>query len=143
MFCQLPRSPQTVILKAAVAGIATRQSISRAPPAYPGKILRSDTAGRPPPGFVLAGLVPATHAFERPNQRRGCADQVRATRLGVFPGAAQWARQTHQQNAIDRVKFREAPIANGRERKSREESLCGFYRTKRQCLSNPNSGKGI
>ena len=29
------------------------------------------------------------------------------------------------------------------ERQSREESLWRFYRTKRQCLSNPNSGKCI
>jgi len=33
--------------------------------------------------FVLAGLDPAIHAFGRPKQRRGCADQVRARRLQV------------------------------------------------------------
>jgi len=32
---------------------------------------------------VLAGLVPAIHAFEHPKQRRGCADQVRARRLKI------------------------------------------------------------
>src|SRR5437868_13219251 len=32
--------------------------------------------------FVLAGLGPAIHAFKRPKQRRGCADQVRARRFG-------------------------------------------------------------
>src|SRR5260370_39902269 len=36
-----------------------------------------------PPSPVSAGLAPPIHAFERPKQRRGCADQVRARRLRV------------------------------------------------------------
>jgi hypothetical protein len=59
----------------------------------PGKILRPDNGAKRPADFVLAGLVPwafsprtssvGIHAFERPKQRRGCADQVRARRLKI------------------------------------------------------------
>jgi very-short-patch-repair endonuclease len=48
-----------------------------------GKILRRQKEGNRLPRFVLAGLDPAIHAFGRPKQRRGCADQVRARRLQV------------------------------------------------------------
>src|SRR5216683_4679458 len=34
--------------------------------------------------FVLAGLVPATHALERLKQRRGYAEQVRARRIKMY-----------------------------------------------------------
>jgi homogentisate 1,2-dioxygenase len=53
----------------------------------PGKILRLNKRGNRPNNFVLAGLGrlgPAINAFEEPKQRRGCADQVRARRLGVI-----------------------------------------------------------
>ena len=39
--------------------------------------------------FVLAGLDPAIRAFRRPEQRRGCADQVRARRLHIVWCTAQ------------------------------------------------------
>jgi hypothetical protein len=42
----------------------------------------AEQQGNRPNNFVLAGLVPAIHAFEGPKQRRGYADQVRARRLG-------------------------------------------------------------
>jgi hypothetical protein len=59
--------------------------------------VRGKSCGRirrkPAPGFVLAGLVPwafsprtgsvGIHAFERPEERRGYADQVRARRPWV------------------------------------------------------------
>ena len=48
----------------------------------PGKMLRSNKRGNRPNNFVLSGLVPAIQAFEEPKERRGCADQVRARRLG-------------------------------------------------------------
>jgi hypothetical protein len=46
----------------------------------PGKILRRQPKGNRLRQLVLAGLDPAIHAFGRPKQRRGCADQVRAKR---------------------------------------------------------------
>jgi hypothetical protein len=42
----------------------------------------TEQEGNRPNNFVLAGLGPAIHALEKPKQRRGCADQVRARRLG-------------------------------------------------------------
>ena len=45
--------------------------------------------GKSAANFFLAGLVPAIHAFERPKQRRRCAEQVRARQLGLVPGGAQ------------------------------------------------------
>jgi hypothetical protein len=47
-----------------------------------GENFATEQEGNRPNNFVLAGLGPAIHALEKPKQRRGCADQVRARRLG-------------------------------------------------------------
>jgi len=56
-----------------------------APLGCPGKIVRRHKGGNRPPGFVLAGLSPAVHAFERPKPKawiRGSSP--RKTTLGCF-----------------------------------------------------------
>jgi hypothetical protein len=79
--------------------------------------LRRQKEGNRLPRFVLAGLDPAIHAFGRPKQRRGCADQVRARRLqvvsseskpsypcrGNFPGQPCCVRGREERGRIWRV----------------------------------------
>ena len=74
------------------AGGGGRRSLSRAPRVPVRSVPAGDRVSgggvriappqrKLPAGFGLAGLDPAIHGFQRPGQRRRCADQVRARRL--------------------------------------------------------------
>jgi hypothetical protein len=83
-FARIPFEFLTAMLYSIAVGRRPRLPALFASVGLSGEILRPQKRGNRPNNFVLAGLGPAIHAVEEPKQRRGCADQVRARRLGVI-----------------------------------------------------------